>query len=481
MIALFAATLCFGISHAWGADRYVDASSAGGDGTSWETAFTDLQEALAAAVDGDTIHVAQETYVPGDAQNDSFVMTKNLTLLGGYPAGGGNRDPAANETILSGEIGGDSYTDNIHHVVNIYGYHFGVTLDGFTIELGYAGLAPFNTGGGMFVSGGCEVTLRNVTFSNNRAVGGGGGLRFSGPRLTLDHVKFFGNIAIEGNGGGLLFLGGSLIMNHVDFSRNIAVSCGGGLYFSGVSTMDMNNVTFSGNGAVSSPDLPNARGGGIYIDTNSYNDPLNMTNVTFYFNRANGIDYARGGGIYVARGPDLASIALTNVTLSGNQANAGTDALGGGICLGLGGYSYMVLTNVTISGNQANGAEVDGSAWGGGVFLAPPCDVAMLNVTVADNTAKGGQTALGGGVFAIPYTQYIGYARTFFRNSIFWGNEPDQLQTPPLQDNISAYWCIVEGDMALIRIFSPKIRCWEPSATTGDTPRRSRCLKAVRP
>ncbi|HQO78972.1 MAG TPA: hypothetical protein PLG17_10740, partial [Thermodesulfobacteriota bacterium] len=93
MIALFAATLCFGISHAWGADRYVDASAAGGDGTSWETAFTDLQDALAAAADGDTIHVAQGTYVPGDTQNDSFVMTKNLTLLGGYPAGGGDRDP----------------------------------------------------------------------------------------------------------------------------------------------------------------------------------------------------------------------------------------------------------------------------------------------------------------------------------------------------------------------------------------------------
>ncbi|RYF96046.1 MAG: hypothetical protein EOO00_03675, partial [Chitinophagaceae bacterium] len=79
------------------------------DGSSWSNAFTELRTAMQAC--GDTIKVAAGIYYPSD--NDvraSLFLEKNRVLLGGYPAtgnpGDSDRDPVANETILSGNIPG---------------------------------------------------------------------------------------------------------------------------------------------------------------------------------------------------------------------------------------------------------------------------------------------------------------------------------------------------------------------------------------
>ncbi len=53
---------------AWAATtRYVDASAAGGDGSSWAQAYTNLQDAIGASSSGDEIWVAQGTYYPADS------------------------------------------------------------------------------------------------------------------------------------------------------------------------------------------------------------------------------------------------------------------------------------------------------------------------------------------------------------------------------------------------------------------------------
>jgi predicted outer membrane repeat protein len=182
----------------------------------------------------------------GESPDAAFVIIRNLTLLGGYPSGGGDWNPKANPTILSGEIGETSNEDNIYQVVNIYGNDFGVTFDGVTITGGYAREISNNKGGGMFVSGGCRVTLNNVTFSYNMAVGGGGGLMFSAENLTLNHVVFSRNLASNGNGGGGIYMTNinsygyakgdqPLKMTDLILSGNIAKGAtsalGGGVYF----------------------------------------------------------------------------------------------------------------------------------------------------------------------------------------------------------------------------------------------------------
>ncbi|HEX2899580.1 MAG TPA: hypothetical protein VHS96_07675, partial [Bacteroidia bacterium] len=105
---------------------YVDITAVGANnGTTWANAYTDLQNALTAAVSGDTILVAAGTYKPDLAapgnRSLSFGMKTGVVLLGGFPTGGGTlaqRNWVTNPTILSGDIGTQGvHTDNSYHVV----------------------------------------------------------------------------------------------------------------------------------------------------------------------------------------------------------------------------------------------------------------------------------------------------------------------------------------------------------------------------
>ena len=58
------------------------------------------------ALSGDQIHVARGTYFPDDADS-SFFLPTDVSLFGGYPTGGGARNPSTNPTILSGDVDHD--------------------------------------------------------------------------------------------------------------------------------------------------------------------------------------------------------------------------------------------------------------------------------------------------------------------------------------------------------------------------------------
>ena len=123
----------------YGQVRYVDDDAPlGGDGSSWETAFKFLQDALAVALAGDEIHVAQGTHRPDrDAANPNgtgartatFQFRNGVALHGGY-AGLGAADPdlrdiALYETILSADLLGDdepgfgNNVENCYHVLTV--------------------------------------------------------------------------------------------------------------------------------------------------------------------------------------------------------------------------------------------------------------------------------------------------------------------------------------------------------------------------
>lgn len=69
-----------------------DDTSAGGDGSSWSTAFKYLQDGLAAASYGDEIRVAQDSYKPGGSRTSTFQLISGVALKDGY-AGAGEPDP----------------------------------------------------------------------------------------------------------------------------------------------------------------------------------------------------------------------------------------------------------------------------------------------------------------------------------------------------------------------------------------------------
>lgn len=133
---------------------YVDAAATGANiGTSWDHAFTDLQDALAFHdLYADTVLVAAGTYVPSAAGNQvaSFILDEKIVLLGGFngtESSTEERDPEVNVTILSGDNSQDdnmnldpddaTRADNAYHVVWLNGA-YNAWVDGFTISHGNA-------------------------------------------------------------------------------------------------------------------------------------------------------------------------------------------------------------------------------------------------------------------------------------------------------------------------------------------------------
>jgi hypothetical protein len=135
------------------------------DGSAWASAYSDLQQALTAAVSGDQIRVADGTYKPTSttSRTISFTLKTGVALYGGY-AGFGATDPNARDivstaSVLSGDIGaiGDISDNSIHIVVGTNADASAI-LNGFTITDGNA-----TTNGGLASTFSMEVAHRLPT------------------------------------------------------------------------------------------------------------------------------------------------------------------------------------------------------------------------------------------------------------------------------------------------------------------------------
>ena len=276
---------------------YVDDSATGAnDGVSWMNAYTDLQSALANASCSE-IWVAAGTYKPttGTNRTVSFVLRNGLGIYGGF-AGietkRGDRNPAVNVTILSGDLNGDDVgftynSENTYHVVMVTAGGTATILDGFTIRGGNATayLDPTHAyGGGIFLSG-SSPTLANNTITGNVSNYGGGMYIGNGSNPTLMNVTFSGNLAGGGFGGGVFNNNGSNpTFTNVTFSGNSAGSFGGGMYNTNNSNPTLVNVTLTGNSAVGGGGIdggiPTVRNSILWGNTSGGN--ANVAGAQFY-------------------------------------------------------------------------------------------------------------------------------------------------------------------------------------------------------
>jgi predicted outer membrane repeat protein len=313
---------------------YVDADALGAnDGTSWENAFTNLQDAISIAAEYRQVHeirVAQGIYKPDQGANQTpgdtgatFQLINGLTIKGGY-AGFGKPDPNARsielyETILSGDLNSDdiqltnpadmfwsepSRSDNSEFVVTGSDTDANAVLDGFTVTAGYSG----QLGGGMCNEDG-SPTVTNCTFTWNFAEWGGGmGNWNSSPQIIS--CKFESNAAAGGGGIDNVENSNPILIN-CTFSSNFGSWMGGGMVngyagFGGSANPVLINCIFSGNSTY-------RYGGGMYNEGSS----PTIANCTFNDNSAE-----RGGAIYSYRGSNP---TLTNCILYGDTGMWGRE------------------------------------------------------------------------------------------------------------------------------------------------------------
>ncbi|MFN8349190.1 MAG: choice-of-anchor Q domain-containing protein [Spirosomataceae bacterium] len=337
---------------------HVNASSAAadGDGSSWATAYTDLQTALANArlcSQITEIWVAKGIYKPGTNRSASFSMVPGVKIYGSFA--GTETDlsqrtsavMAANKSILSGDLNGDDVITGSGSTLNITGndensYHIfnnnnnGLTvsnslLDGFTISgANSSGSTPSTDihGGGMYNLR-ASPSISNVTFTGNDVLFDGGGMYNSDSSPSLTNVIFVRNRS-KASGGAIANHGASPSLSNVTFEGNKA-KFGGGIANYGNSSPILINVTFSGNNA--------GNGGGIFLFHNSA--PI-LINVIFSGNTAD-----NGGGIYNA---SAGTVTIKNSLFWGNTANNG------------GGISNSSTGSVTIKNSLfwGNTASVSG-------------------------------------------------------------------------------------------------------------------------
>jgi len=406
----------------------VDAAGPIHDGLSWTTAYTNVQDALAATTaTAHEIWIAEGSYYPdlgmgqmNDSVTTPFAIHPGLALYGGFAGTESTfsrRAPAPHITVLSGDIDGNDLTD-AHGVVtdtdNMVGnntYHVitnrDVTettsvetarLDGFTITAGNDKSEMLSAGGGMDNYG--NVSLSNITFEGNWALSGGGMYNHNSSNTVLMDVLFSHNTGSYSGGGMYNEEGSNVISANSTFEENLGGLSGGGMYNAQDSHVILSAVTFNGNGAQMGGGMYNTghvtvtsgtfssnmggRGGGAGI-RNEYSGTLTLNDVVFKENWT----AMNGGGI--SNGSDA---TLTNVTFTGNS----------GLTNGAGGMSNygsgnVLLMNVAFHGNVG---YIGGGMSSNGTAM-------LINVTFSGNLASMSCGGLSGAATLV--------------NSIVWGNE----------------------------------------------------------
>ncbi|MDP2895451.1 MAG: right-handed parallel beta-helix repeat-containing protein, partial [bacterium] len=342
---------------------YVDGSAAfPGDGSSWETAFKAIQEGIDAACHGDTVIVAQGTYL----ENIRF-DGKNIVLT--------STDPL-NPNVVAGTVV-DGRQAGI--VVTFDGTEDGsCLLSGFTIRNGYG----YHGGG---VCGGNATIEHNVIAGNQSRYDGAGLYHCDG--IIQDNI--ISTNSAGRHGGGLLRCGGIIRNNTI--SNNVADRYGGGVKeCHGL----LENNTISGNSAGDDAGVY-ACDGLIQNNTICHNwagrDGGGVSDCTGTI-RGNIISHNSvgrdGAGLHWLF--STAGIIQNNIVV-GNSAGRNGGGLNG--CQG-------TIRNNLIAGNSA--AESGGGLYG--------CYEPIRSNTIVGNSAG----VSGGGLASCP---------TGVLNCVIWGND----------------------------------------------------------
>ena len=410
----------------------VKLDATGADGLTWDTAYTELETAVAEAAsrnsnsdptdDVGEIWVAEGAYVP----SEPLSLSSSLGLYGGFVGdetkrSQRNADPMTNNTVIRGHLfSGDSVISVISAT--------GVEIDGFSISdcllhpaveivsdpidpdlmeitlrnLHFVDNVSGLSGGacaiaGLGSDGICNVGFERCVFSNNQVYDTNGGalaimaLADATVTVQLSECQFIDN-GVDGddyNGGAIACIDSALTLYECAFFGNRTTHGHGGAIASYDSDVNVDSCNFDSNLARRDGALLYVEGGAIRHEGGS----LHVYNSRFARNEARNPAalpaYAHGGAVWVK---DSSSLAIVNCVFWRNEVD----------CAGLSPYmqgSGLFLESV-VNGCVTNCTLVENIGWDGAIHCESCVSMVLQNCIVAFND---GNDELSGGSFTVTH------------------------------------------------------------------------------
>ena len=445
------------------------ATTAGADTIDVPADYARIQDAIAAASDGDTVLIQPGTY--GDLLD---FLGKAITVTGTAPT-----DPTVVEaTVVDGGSKGSVVTFASGEPATAV--LAGLTLtggSGTTIAIGPFG-GESTAGGGVYVAG-SAATVEKCRIVGNRVAGEdgtGAGIYVADGQAALQDCDILQNEvedvhSFHGDGGGVAFLRSTGQVIGCRIAENWAHWSGGGVWITEGAAVDVagcmivDNVSgdgggiackdasvritdcvLSGNdavdgGGVNAWGAPESRlrierssvtdntatdGGGIYI--RAFRDGAPATIVATLI-MGNAVETLSGGGVFsLWSDPVFHNCEILNNTASGSGSGGGVYTRSG----------TPLFSNCIIAGNSAR----DGGAIETYVSTREPAThPRFLNCTVTGNSAR----RHGGAVYTWSGRQPDGCIPEFV-NTVFWNNGASPIYNrPDAPGELTVTYCDVEG------------------------------------
>ncbi|NQV18680.1 MAG: T9SS type A sorting domain-containing protein [Armatimonadetes bacterium] len=373
-----------------------------------------IQNGIYAAVDADTVLVAEGTY----EENINF-DGKNIVVASNYII---TQDTVqVNQTIIDGNQNGTVVTfEN--------GENDTAVLTGFTITNGSGNQDQF--GGGIVIVNESQPTLEYLVITENTALRGAGIYCNDFSELTMNSVLLSYNVA-DNIAGGIYCINSNMHLENCVFYENEAISDHSGAinYYVNSDNLNIYDVEIE-HCYFMENQSPGTAGVGVYLA-----DGLNTTIEAFVRNSYFLGNSSMSNTAFRFRGEGVI-FELTNCTISENEAVNYT--AGGAFNTG----STGKVMNCLFSSNIAN---TGGSNWNsGGPTVWSGANVDFVNCTFVDNSAASGAglTVGGGGIATLT-------------NCIFWGNSFEQIGLTEQNDQggtLTVNYCDVQDGIDSIGV-----------------------------